>query len=385
MSPDAIVHLFDWPFARCEAELPAIAAEGFGAIQISPPQLSLDSPEWWARYQPVDHSRLEGPLGDEAALRSLIAAAHALDLKVLVDVVLNHMASGSGHAATLNFPRFGPEHFHPKQVVDYNDIESIRRGWIVGLPDLDTDHPHVRLEARRYLELLIACGADGFRFDAVKHMEPEYFEAVLAGLPEQLFMYGEYILQPGHYPLMQAFLPQMRLMDFPLYQTLAEALAPGGDLASLDAPVEPQALPAGAGLSFVTNHDLELQQYGGFSLPADGLALAHAYTTCRLEAVPLVWMDHRSDPVLRAALRLRRLAGEGGGWQSLHASRQLLVWRSRDGKALLVFNAATAPRHLDAAWLGGGPEGWTDLLAGAPLQQVGAVLAARQPGLYVRA
>jgi hypothetical protein len=208
---------------------------------------------------------------------------------------------------------------------------------------------------------------------------------VLAGLPEQLFMYGEYILQPGHYPLMQAFLPQMRLMDFPLYQTLAEALAPDGDLARLEAPVEPQALPAGAGLSFVTNHDLELEQYGGFSLPADGLALAHAYTTCRLEDVPLVWMDHRSDPVLRAALRLRRLAGEGGGWQSLHASRQLLVWRSRDGKALLVFNAATAPRHLDAAWLGGGPEGWTDLLAGAPLQQVGAVLAARQPGLYVRA
>ena len=83
MSPDAIVHLFDWPFARCEAELPAIAAEGFGAIQISPPQLSLDSPEWWARYQPVDHTRLEGPLGDEAALRSLIAAAHALGLKVI--------------------------------------------------------------------------------------------------------------------------------------------------------------------------------------------------------------------------------------------------------------------------------------------------------------
>jgi len=41
----------------------------------------------------------------------------------------------------------------------------------------------VRLEARRYLELLIDCGADGFRFDAVKHMEPDYFAAVLAGLP----------------------------------------------------------------------------------------------------------------------------------------------------------------------------------------------------------
>ena len=33
-------------------------------------------------------------------------------------------------------------------------------GWLVGLPDLRTEHPHVRLEARRYLELLRPLGIE---------------------------------------------------------------------------------------------------------------------------------------------------------------------------------------------------------------------------------
>jgi alpha-amylase len=377
--PDAFVHLFDWPFARCEAELDALVAEGFTGLQVSPPQRSIDNPVWWGRYQPVDHTVLDGPLGDEAALRRLIEAAHRRSLKVLIDVVLNHMAGGP-YAQTLRYPRFGPEHFRPRTTIDYNDLRSIREGWLVGLPDLDTTHPHVRAEARRYLERLIDCGADGFRFDAVKHMEPEYFDAVLAGVPPSLFLYGEYIQQPGHLPVMHEFLRSMALMDFPLHQTLAEALSPEGDWRRLDALDEPDAaLPGGRSVAFVTNHDLELAQYGGFALPDDGLPLAHAYTTLRLDRVPLVWMDHREDPVLRAALRLRRVAAANGGWETLHASRQLLVWRCRAQRALVVFNAAGSPRHIEPAWLAGLP-GWQDAQTGEDCHAV----SPRQAGLFLR-
>ncbi len=377
-SPEAFVHLFDWPFARCEAELPALVAEGFTGIQVSPPQRSIDNPIWWGRYQPVDHTVLDGPLGNEAALRRLIQTAHRLGLKVLVDVVLNHMAGGP-YAQTLRYPRFGPEHFRPRSTIDYNDLRSIREGWLVGMPDLDTAHPHVRAEARRYLDLLIDCGADGFRFDAVKHMEPEYFDAVLDGLPSHLFLYGEYIQQPGHFPVMLEFLRTMRLMDFPLYQSLAHALGPDGDWAALDRlDAAEAALPSGKGVAFVTNHDLELEQYGGFALPSDGLALAHAHTTCRLDAVPLVWMDHRHDPVLRAALRVRRVAA-ASAWETVHASRQLLVWRCRQNKALVVFNAAHSPRHIESAWLAG-QDGWRDAVTGEGPHAV----APRQPGLFLR-
>jgi hypothetical protein len=142
---------------------------------------------------------------------------------------------------------------------------------------------------------------------------------------------------------------------------------------------EPEAaLPVGRGVAFVTNHDLELAQYGGFSLPDDGWPLAHAYTTCRLDHVPLVWMDHREDPVLRAALRLRAVAA-ATGWETLHARRQLLVWRCKAQRALLVLNAAASPRHIEPSWLAGLP-GWHDAITGEDSHAV----PARQPGLFVR-
>jgi len=181
---------------------------------------------------------------------------------------------------------------------------------------------------------------------------------------------------------MLEFLPHMRLMDFPLHSSLAAALAPDGDWAALDRLDAPEAaLPAGQGVAFVTNHDLELEQYGGFALPADGLSLAHAYTVCRLQSRPLVWMEHRDEPVLQAALRLRAAATAAGGWRTLHAGRQLLVWRSLDERALLVFNAAQAPRHLEPGWLGAGA--WRDLCSGDALPG-SAVVAPRQPGLFLR-
>ncbi|MBN8506719.1 MAG: hypothetical protein J0L58_19810 [Burkholderiales bacterium] len=373
LAADALVHLFDWPFARCAAELPQLAAAGYTAIQISPAQLSLPRADWWARYQPVDHRRIEGPLGSEADLRALCAQATRLGLRVIGDVVFNHMASGDGYASHLRYPHFGPEHFRPRVPIDYSDLRSIREGWLAGLPDLRTDHPHVRAEARRHLELLLDCGVRGFRFDAVKHMEPEFFDAVLEGLDPGLLMFGEYIWQPGHDAALADFRARLPLMDFELHRALGETLKGERGWEPLDAW-------AGDAVVFVTNHDIELAQYQGFELPVDGLDLAHAFTTARLDGVPHVWLEHRAHPVVRAALRLRRAAAAGGGWETLHAGAQSLVWRARDGSALLVLNGAHAPRHVAQEWLGeGGWDAWQDLLGSGP------VLASRQPGLYLRA
>lgn len=369
---DALVHLFDWPFRRCAAELPALAAAGYTAIQISPAQRSLPRAEWWARYQPVDHRCIDGPLGSEAELRALCAQAARLGLRVVGDVVFNHMASGDGYATHLRFPHLGPEHFRPRAPIDYNDLRSIREGWLVGLPDLRTEHPQVRAEARRHLALLLDCGVRGFRFDAVKHMEPDFFDAVLDGLDPALLVFGEYIWQPGHDEAMADCRRHLPLMDFALHRALGAALRGEQAWDRLDAW-------QGDAVAFVTNHDLELAQYEGFELPADGMDLAHAFITARLQSLPHVWLEHRAHPVVRAALRLRRAAAAGGGWQTLHAGAHGLVWRARDGSALLVLNAAQAPRHLAQDWLGeGGWDAWQDVLGSGP------VLAPRAVGLYLR-
>jgi alpha-amylase len=383
-----ILHLFDWRFADVRRELPAIAAEGFGAVQVSPPQKSIDSPEWWGRYQPIDHTRIEGPLGSEQELRELVATAHACRprLSVVVDVVLNHMAESCPQRATLSYPRFGPEHFHPQAAIDWNSVESIRTGWVgygPDLPDLRTELPYVRAEARRYLDLLLDCGADGFRLDAVKHIEPEFFAEVLAGLPRSLKVYGEYVLQPGHGPVMQTYVPHMRLMDFEGLQRLADTLRPGGDMRRL---LEPGAAADGAllpnqAIAFVTNHDLEFGEYGGFGLPAEALPIAHAFTLCRPGVPALVWKSHRHDPAVRAALRWRRHAPDEA-MEVVISEPRLLAWRI--GKhALVVLNGHDHAVELSLDACGLVREGATTELLHDVVLSYKVTVAARSPALVL--
>ena len=192
---DVIYHAFDTPFRTVVDQLPGIANAGFTWVQISPPEKSHSGDEWYYRYQPIDHTKIEGPLGNGDDLRALIQAAHARHIKVIVDVVLNHMADEGNLASTLAYPRFSAADFHPKACINYADRTSVMRGWLgdhCNLPDLDTSSTHVRQEAKNYLSLLLGLGADGFRFDAAKHMEPEFFGEILAALPPEKFVYGEH-------------------------------------------------------------------------------------------------------------------------------------------------------------------------------------------------
>lgn len=358
--PDAILHLFDWRFAAIEAALPELAAEGWGAVQVSPPQLSAPHPDWWARYQPLDHTRIEGPLGSEAEFRSMIATAHRQRprIAVIVDVVLNHMAERAPGPEPLRYARFGPEHFHPRAAIDWDSIDSIRTGWIgwgPDLPDLRTEHPHVRREARAWLERLLACGADGFRFDAVKHIEPAFFVEVLQGLPVPGPVYGEYIPQPGHGPVMADYLPQMRLMDFAAQRELVRVMREGGPAAALrDWPSGPESLPAARAVSFATNHDIEHAQYGGFGLPPEVKDLVNAWILARPEAPPLLWHGHRHDAAVRAGLSLRQ-ASRRHGLQWLDVHPDVAAWRCGEDAALFL-NLSGHPSTvaaLDGLWIDG--------------------------------
>src|SRR5699024_2700728 len=136
--------------------------------------------------QPVDYRVISGPLGDEGAFLRMTEAAHRAGLKVIVDAVLNHMAN-SRALEDLHFPAFGPEDFHfagtRPDIVHWDDRREVVTHWLEGLPDLATETRHVRDEQYNYLRKLVSLGADGFRYDAAKHIEPGYFHEQLARLP----------------------------------------------------------------------------------------------------------------------------------------------------------------------------------------------------------
>ena len=68
---NVIVQLFNWPFKDVEAALPRLREIGYSHVHVSPPQKSHGGDEWYFRYQPVDFTTIEGPLGDAAAFKRM--------------------------------------------------------------------------------------------------------------------------------------------------------------------------------------------------------------------------------------------------------------------------------------------------------------------------
>jgi alpha-amylase len=308
---DVIYQAFNIPFRDIKAQLPELQNLGYTYIQVSPPQKSNPSPEWWARYQPIDYTIIDSPLGNEKELKELINAAHSRKMKIIIDVVLNHMANYGNYAKTLKYPRFSPQDFHPKSCIDYNNRISVKQGWInCDLPDLKTDSPHVRQEAKNYLKKLLTLGADGFRFDAAKHIEPDFFREVLKVVPSDKFVYGEVIGQTIEES--NEYTGIFCVTDFHLVSTMSNAFSMGGDLRSplalpfgqslINPATSGKALPGVRAVMFAHNHDIAKGQFG-YKLPTpQDTKLANAYILARQEGFPVVYMDDAKGSITKSGV-----------------------------------------------------------------------------------
>lgn len=301
-----IYHAFNAPFRTVIPQLARLKRIGYSHIQISPPQASHPGQPWYFRYQPIDHRVIDSPLGNEADLQALIQAAHYQGLKVIVDVVFNHMADTEPFSRTLTYPRFSAQHFHPKQCIDFNDRTSVLRGWLgeaCNLPDLATEQPYVRNEAKTYVKKLLSLGVDGLRIDAIKHLEPEFMQDLMTIVPSDTLVYGETLLS---YPLdPEDYQPYTRLgrvllTDYTLARTLQRAFGDGGDLRQLADPhfVEHGwALPGAVAVTFAQSHDTAKNTVTGYQWgDRRDVLLANAFLLARADGVPLIYGGDPQSP-----------------------------------------------------------------------------------------
>jgi|GEM_PF-2037604 len=166
-----ILHAFDWNLNVIEQNLQAIADAGYTAIQTSPIMGVGSGAQWYAAYQPRNMvaGGEDNRYGDRDAFVSLTSAAEKLGIKVIVDVVPNHMGSTS----TSHAPWNNNTHFHDVSGnVGYNDRFLLTQPEMIsGLRDLDTHSSFVQESIIAYLKDMIDAGASGFRYDAIKHIE----------------------------------------------------------------------------------------------------------------------------------------------------------------------------------------------------------------------
>ncbi|GIF15371.1 glycoside hydrolase family 13 protein [Actinoplanes teichomyceticus] len=168
------------------ARLPRLRELGVDAVWLSPFYVS---PQHDAGYDVADYRDVDPRFGTLGDADKLIATAHDLGLKIIVDLVPNH--TSSEHAwfrAALAAPPGSPERERyifregrgPDGAEPPNSWQSVFGGsawqrlddgqWYLHLfdvsqPDLNWDHPEVRAEFLDILRFWLDRGVDGFRVD----------------------------------------------------------------------------------------------------------------------------------------------------------------------------------------------------------------------------
>lgn len=189
-----ILHCFDWTLADIQEEIPNIAKAGFTAVQTSPVhERAGKGSVWYDVYRPYDF-KIGNGLGTEADLKALCAKAHEYGGKVIVDVVANHTDYGN---VADRLKDQGLYH-QPFDVGNWHDRHQVTFGKI-GMWDLDTNNPTVQAIIKQYIQDLKACGVDGIRWDAIKHIGlPSEGDSFMQNVVDQeMYNYGEILDSTG--------------------------------------------------------------------------------------------------------------------------------------------------------------------------------------------
>jgi len=218
ISDGAILHVWCWSFKTIKENMKDIADAGFSTIQTSPimqckigenggmqlqdDEDSTNNGKWYYHYQPTDYVIGNYQLGTKEEFTEMCQEAHKYGVKVIVDAVVNHVTSDKS-VISENITNIKNPFHNRGDVSDYNDREEVTQSNLLGLIDLNTQNEEIQQYILSYLKECVECGADGFRYDAAKHIEldsddekfaSDFWNVILNNGAK--FQYGE-ILQGG--------------------------------------------------------------------------------------------------------------------------------------------------------------------------------------------
>lgn len=202
--PDAIqqgniLHCFNWPINDVKNALQSISDAGFGAVQLSPLQradVNVGSP-WHDLYRPYDLAFKSSGMGSESDLQSLCSEAEKYGIKVIVDVVANHVDKTAGY----HDPWWDSNNrVRWEGGINYGDRRSITHGQLGDYGDVNSELSEVAARGKAYVQKLASLGVKGIRWDAAKHIglpsEACQFWAEVTSVPG-VWHYGEILDKPG--------------------------------------------------------------------------------------------------------------------------------------------------------------------------------------------
>ncbi|GCD48203.1 carbohydrate-binding module family 20 domain-containing protein [Streptomyces paromomycinus] len=314
----------------CTEEL---GPDGYGYVQISPPNEHLAGSPWYTAYQPVSY-KIGTKLGDRSDLKSMIDTCHAAGVKVVADTVINHMANASGTgSAGSPFSKYDYPGTYSgadldtcrKKIVDYRDRWESQNCEMGGLPDLDTGEEHVRKTIAGYLNDLLSLGVDGFRVDAAKHIPQNDLADIKSRLTDPgVYWKQETIGAPGEDVQPSEYYTTGDVQEFTYAYDLKRVFTKEKLAALKNFGEGWNYLRSDKASVFVTNHDTE--RNGGSLNYKDGAdyTLAHVFMLAWPYGSPDVhsgyeFTDHDSGGPDNG----RAEACYQNGWKCQHAWREI--------------------------------------------------------------
>jgi glycosidase len=172
---------------------------GFTSIWITPPvkqQYVQGGSAAYHGYWGIDFTTIDPHLGTEADFKNLVDQAHALGLKVIVDIVVNHTAdiikyrdNGSAYIplglAKVKKPTWlnTMANYHNVGDIGTSPKATTLAGDFYGLDDLNTGKPAV---VQGWTDLwsswITKYGIDGYRIDTAKYVDEAFWKSFLPAI-----------------------------------------------------------------------------------------------------------------------------------------------------------------------------------------------------------
>ena len=306
-------------FRGLRNRMPYLAELGVDYVWISP---ILDNVEQPAHGKSFDHygmhgywtkdfEKIEEHFGDEKELSAMVSAAHAKKIGVLIDVVLNHAGRGSPWEARADWTRSprrgdcGPE---------YDDVTRC----LHGLPDFRTEKPEVaEYLVRTQAGWAKKSGCDGFRLDAIKHVDHGILQRLRAALPKPFVLLGE---AWGAHATADDAWPEMDwLFDFEFADEAFHFVTGVSDAKHLDEYLKERAGRANRYVHYLDTHDVP-----GFLWRVGGDKQAMKLAAALELSIPGMPLIYYGDEVARAT----------GEWP---ANRSDMPWEGAQDREMLAF------------------------------------------------
>ncbi|GIW22682.1 MAG: alpha-amylase [Candidatus Sericytochromatia bacterium] len=249
---------------------------------------------WTKNFYAVDEH-----LGNIQKMKELVKKAHSKGIKVIIDIVMNHLDYDHEFAKDRKNPNSKYHtwfnHYGKIEDSDWNNPWKVEHGELAELPDLNQNNPEVKkylLDATKWW--ITQTGCDGLRLDTVKHVGhnfwKEFSKEIHNFAGEDFLLLGE-VYDPNTEVMVSYINDGIdSVFDFPLYYVIKNTLGQNGNMRDLARFFEKDRLYPNPNMvsPFIDNHDVPrfVTEAGNNSISKLKLAMALIMT---IRGIPTIY------------------------------------------------------------------------------------------------